>query len=207
MGSRIMHLIIAHQVANTLEIKNKTAFLLGGIAADATSDKEASHFYIGKNEDYTRKIDYEGFLKKYIDQASNDFILGYYSHLIADEYWLSGFYLPWLKNRIEAKPELLPLYHQDFQLLNGKLIEHYGVKDELITLLSKPTEIVEIEEIQPENLLKFTTYVIEDMNYEKEKINSNLNVFTFEQIIGYIETSVEKSLFMINSNINYSLNR
>ena len=51
MGSRIMHLIIANQVADALEIKDKAAFLLGGIAADATSNKEASHFYVGKHED------------------------------------------------------------------------------------------------------------------------------------------------------------
>lgn len=60
-----MHLIIANKVANKLKIDNKTEFLLGGIAADATSDKETSHFYVGKNEEYTRKIDYEKFRLKY----------------------------------------------------------------------------------------------------------------------------------------------
>ena len=65
MGSRSMHLIIANKVANELKIVNKTQFLLGGIAADATSDKETYHFFVGKHEEYTRKIDYEKFISKY----------------------------------------------------------------------------------------------------------------------------------------------
>lgn len=197
MGSRLMHLIIANKVANSLEIRNKTEFLLGGIAADATSDKETSHFYVGNHEDFTRRIDYEKFINKYEDIRERDYILGYYSHLIADEYWLSGFYLPWLKNRIEVNPEILHMYHKDFQQLNGKLIERYGSKDELINCLSQSANLIEIDEVLSENVLKLATYVIEDMNYKKDTIQTPLKVFTFEQIIGYIETSVKKSVFMI----------
>ena len=29
------------------------------------------------------------------------------------------------------------------------------------------------------------------MDYEKEVVHQNLNVFTFDQIVGYIETSVD----------------
>ena len=201
MGSRLMHLIIANKVANELKIDNKTEFLLGGIAADATSDKETSHFYVGKNEEYTRKIDYEKFRLKYENQQTNPYILGYYAHLIADEFWLSGFYLPWLKNRIESNPIILNLYHQDFHILNAKLIEHYGYKDELINLLGQPSNLIEIEEIKTDNLFKLSKYVLEDMNYELSALTTDLNVFTFEQIIGYIETSVEKSLYLIQQKV------
>ncbi|MBP1942594.1 hypothetical protein [Cytobacillus luteolus] len=37
------------------------------------------------------------------------------------------------------------------------------------------------------------------MEYEKEVIHKDLNVFTFNQIIGYIETSVELGLLKIES--------
>lgn len=47
MGSRIMHLIIANEVANILQVQEKTAFLLGGIATDGTSNKDAFHFFKG----------------------------------------------------------------------------------------------------------------------------------------------------------------
>ena len=197
-----MHVIIANKVANELKIVNKTQFLLGGIVADATADKETSHFFVGKHEEYTRKIDYEKFISKYKNLQTNHYILGYYAHLIADEIWLSGFYLPWLKNRIESSPDVLNLYHKDFHILNAKLMEHYGYRDELIELLGQPAKLIEIEEIRTENIVKLCKYVIEDMHYEMDAIMTDLKVFTFEQIIGYIETSVEKSLYFIKQKID-----
>lgn len=42
---------------------------------------------------------------------------------------------------MEADHELFKRYHNDFQLLNGKLLEYYGHKDELKKCLSHiPTE-------------------------------------------------------------------
>ena len=126
MGSRIMHAIIAKKVAEALFIKDKTSFVLGGIAADATSNKDASHFYKGALQNFTRAIDYEGFYQKYQDIADSDYIQGYYTHLIADDLWLQGFNIPWLRNRMAENPPVLNAYHQDFKLLNGKLIEYYA---------------------------------------------------------------------------------
>ena len=37
------------------------------------------------------------------------------------------------------------------------------------------------------------------MEYDKEVRNERLNVFTFNQIIGYIETSVDKGLLNIKA--------
>ncbi|CAM3856374.1 hypothetical protein PALA111701_29060 [Paenibacillus lactis] len=42
MGSRIMHLIIANEIADTLAIKDKSSFLIGGIAPDAVPTKDIS---------------------------------------------------------------------------------------------------------------------------------------------------------------------
>ncbi|MCH7323758.1 zinc dependent phospholipase C family protein [Solibacillus sp. MA9] len=200
MGSRIMHAIIAYKVADALHITNKTEFILGGIAADASSNKEASHFYTGKHEEYTRRIDYESFIKKYNEYATNDFILGYFAHLIADEYWLQGFYLPWLKNRIESNAEVLPLYHQDFQVLNTQLIHYYNLKDELINHLTNDAQLLKLDEVQPNEVMHFARYVIEDMKDKVGNLHPTLNVFTLEQIIGYIETSTEKSIYLIQQN-------
>ena len=76
MGSRIMHLVIANKIAESLSIEDKTAFLLGGIAPDAVSPKDLSHFFKGEVQDYSRSIDYKGFLHKYSSQVENHYILG-----------------------------------------------------------------------------------------------------------------------------------
>lgn len=202
-----MHAIIAKKVADALHITNKSAFILGGIAADATQNKEMSHFYTGSHENYTRSVDYEAFIEKYNEYAQEDYILGYYTHLIADWYWLQGFYLPWLKNRIEANAEMLHLYHQDFRLLNTKLIHYYQFKDELIEYLTNDTPLIALDEVHPNDVFQFSRYAIEDMHDNTSNLDTPLTVFTLEQIVGYIETSVEKSIYMIQQKIQQQVTK
>ncbi|MGG0667021.1 hydrolase [Lederbergia citrisecunda] len=198
MGSRIMHAIIAHKIADKLSIEDKVPFLIGGVAPDAVSSKDTSHFFAGDLQDYSRYVDYMAFWEKYLDAAENLFVLGYFTHLIADDIWLKGFYLPWLKNRMEADNELFKRYHNDFQLLNGKLLEYYGIKDELKNSLFHIPTVPDLEEVAYKEVMGFLPSVIGDMDYDKDYVlNEELHVFTFEQIIGYIETSVDKSVVEI----------
>ena len=193
MGSRIMHVIIARKIAEKLSIEDKVSFLIGGIAPDAVSSKDASHFFAGDLKDYSRHVDYMAFLEKYKDEAENPYVLGYFTHLIADDIWLQGFYLPWLKNRLEADTELSKRYHNDFQLLNGKLLEYYGLKEELKSSLFLKPIALDLEEVAAKEVMEFFPSVIGDMEYDKDIVlNDSLHVFTFDQIIGYIETSVDK---------------
>jgi len=196
-----MHLIIANSVAEQLAISDRTSFLLGGVAPDAVSSKDSSHFYAGDHSDYSRYIDAEGFLNKYANNKQAPYILGYYSHLIADDLWLKGFYIPWLKNRLENDNSIYQVYHNDFRLLNGKLLDYYGIKDELKEALQGKSELIELEEVTRENIKEFIPYVLEDMEYDQATLNQSLNVFRLNQIVGYIETSVQKSVMHIKSNL------
>ncbi|MEF3306870.1 zinc dependent phospholipase C family protein [Paenibacillus sp. GYB003] len=194
MGSRIMHLIIANKIAESLSIEDRTPFLLGSIAPDAVSTKNESHFFKGDLQDYSRCIDYKGFLHTYSSQVESHYILGYFTHLIADDLWLKGFNLPWLRNRMEANKELHHLYHNDFRLLNGTLLEYYGFADDLRKRLGYFPAIVDLQEVRSKDVEAFIPYVVADMEYEKKDLNEQLAVFTFDQIVGYIETSVEVGL-------------
>ena len=197
MGSRIMHVIIANRIAKRLSIEDRTLFLLGSIAPDAVSTKNESHFFIGEHQDFSRSVDYKGFLHKYRSQADHPYILGYFTHLIADDIWLKGFYLPWLRNRMEADKDLYGLYHNDFRLLNGMLLEHYGFRDELRKTLGTIPTIMDIQEVKSRDVEEWIPYVMQDMEYEKDVVNQKLHVFTFDQIVGYIETSVDMGLLVL----------
>ncbi|WHY31192.1 zinc dependent phospholipase C family protein [Bacillus wiedmannii] len=200
MGSRIMHAIIANRIAEKLSIQDKTSFILGGVAPDAVHskiEKVTSHFYVGSTKDYTRRIDYGSFIHKYKDYMESPFLLGYCTHLIADDNWLSGFFLPWLKNRIENDETIAPMYYNDFKLLNAKLLYHYDKEQRLFSLLNQEAHIIDIEEVSKENVLAFRKYLFEDMLYPEQHLHENLQVFTFDQIVGYIETAIEKGTFFI----------
>lgn len=195
MGSRIMHLAISYQIAERFSITDKQAFLLGGIAPDAVSPKDLSHFYEGEHHNFTRKIAYESFYDKYSSEIYQDYILGYYTHLIADDLWLKGFYLPWLKNRMENDENIFTRYHHDFRLFNGKLLDYYGIGSNLLDGMVEGSSIIDIQEVKAGDVKGLLPLVKEDMDYGEKELNEKLTVFTFEQILGYIETSVEKSIF------------
>ena len=194
LGSRIMHSIIGYKIADALSIKEKTQFLHGSIAPDAVfqgEDKNLSHYFVGDAKDFTRSVDYEAFLHTYRSHEKDPYIIGYYTHLIADDIWLKGFYLPWLRNRMEADEELHKLYHNDFRLLNGKLLDYYGFTEEIKEAFSHLPEIIDLEYISVEGVKKLVPYVLGDMEFESAILEEELKVFTLNQIVGYIETSVE----------------
>jgi len=190
MGSRIMHLIIGYRIAAKLNIQDRTSFLLGSVAPDAVQTKDESHFFRGEHQNNTRYIDYHEFLNKYKKYSDNPYVLGYFIHLIADDQWLKGFYMPWLRNRMEADAGLYPLYHNDFRLLNGKLLEHYSCTEEMRQAISGSPKIIDLEEVKAKDAIGIVPHVLGDMDYEKRVIDELLDVFSFIQIEGYIETSV-----------------
>ncbi|MGD6779353.1 zinc dependent phospholipase C family protein [Sutcliffiella horikoshii] len=192
MGSRLMHTIIGHEIASRIGVADTSSFILGAVAPDAVAPKDLSHFYIGDSNDYTRSINYQAFLHKYNKHRDNPFILGYYSHLIADDIWLKGFFLPWLKNRLENDPTLLERYHNDFKLLNSKLMIHYQTDCDLIKEIQGDAQPMELDEVSITQLSSFLPYLEQDMKLSQT--DEPLQVFTMEMIIGYIETSIDIGL-------------
>ncbi|TKD71381.1 zinc dependent phospholipase C family protein [Pseudalkalibacillus hwajinpoensis] len=87
MGSRLMHLLIADRVTEQIPIVNRSAFLAGSVAPDAVTgdEKDRSHFYEGNTNDFSKRVNLQAFFTKYRDDLPDDYLLGYYVHLIADE--------------------------------------------------------------------------------------------------------------------------
>ena len=80
------------------------------------------------------------------------------------------------------------------------MLHHYDKEQQLFSLLNQDAHIVDIEEVSKENVLEFRKYLFEDMLYPEQHLHKDLQVFTFNQIIGYIETAIEKAYFvLINS--------
>jgi len=194
-----MHVIIANGIAEKLSIHDKTSFLLGAVAPDAVHSKKekgTSHFYAGTTKNYTRRIDYDSFFHKYESHINSPFILGYYTHLIADDNWLSGFFLPWLKNRIENDETIAPLYYNDFKLLNAKLLHHYDQEQQLFSLLNQEAHIVDIEEVSKENVLAFRKYLFEDMLYPK-----TYKYLRLTKSLAILRQRLKKEYFLLNNSL------
>ncbi len=187
-----MHVIITDRISEKIEVADRTAFLLGGIAPDAVSSKDFSHFFSGNVADYSRTIDYHAFWQKYYTLEAVDYVCGYFTHLVADDIWLTGFYLPWLKNRLENDPSMFTKYHNDFRLLNRMLLAHYQLSPQLLDT-TKEKILPDLEEVKAADVRSFIPYLYSDMEDQQTDTNK-LDAFTFEQIIGYIETSIDKGV-------------
>jgi len=92
---------------------------------------------------------------------------------------------------MDANQEFYNLYHNDFRLLNGKLLEYYGITDDLRATLNGRSSLTAITEVAPSDVEAMLPDVLGDMEYDEHAIHEKLQVFTLEQIIGYIETSIE----------------
>ena len=91
MASTLIHLAVAKEVGKQIERSSKE-YYLGSIAPDlgkiVTGEKHTSHFQ--KPDEETPNLDF--FLVKYKDYLkNNDFVLGYYVHLLTDYFWFKYF--------------------------------------------------------------------------------------------------------------------
>lgn len=138
MASAIIHMAIAKELENKLDIENKKEYYLGSIAPDIAKqigmNKSVSHF--SKNmKDNIPNINL--FVKRYPTFKYNSFSLGYFVHLYADKIWQESVINKILnENSVRlldgttlntTREEITNLIYSDYTDLNKKVIEDYNL--------------------------------------------------------------------------------
>ena len=138
MASIIIHMAIAKELENKLDIENKKDYYLGSIAPDIAKqiglDRNISHF---SNNNKKGIPDINLFVKRYPTFKYNSFNLGYFIHLYTDKIWqetietkifsegsiklLDGTVLNISENGIRD------LLYSDYTNLNRDLIDKYNL--------------------------------------------------------------------------------
>lgn len=136
MASAVIHLAVAKELENNLNIKNKKDYYLGTIAPDISKQirksKKESHFLYNTKDDIPN---IKMFTNKYKNFKTNDFNLGYFIHLYTDKIWTNDF-IKTLNYRNSIKlldgtiinatvEEIRDLIYQDYTNLNIQLIDEY----------------------------------------------------------------------------------
>lgn len=136
MASSMIHIAIANEINKKLNRNNKN-ILIGSIAPDIAKligmQKKDSHFQ-DTNEDLPHL---DRFLKKYIKNFNDDFVVGYYIHLYTDYLWFKYFVPDFYNNGIiyklngdieNIKNEMKCNYfYNDYTSLNLNLIDEYNL--------------------------------------------------------------------------------
>ena len=138
MASTIIHMAIAKELENKLEIENKKDYYLGSIAPDIAKqiglDKNTSHF---SNNMRNGVPDINLFVKRYSTFKYNSFDLGYFIHLYTDKIWEKEIINKIVhENSIKlldgtiintTEEEIINLVYSDYTDLNKRIIDEYNL--------------------------------------------------------------------------------
>lgn len=187
MGSRLMHAYIGKRLITLLSELDPARFLLGAVAPDACYDeKEQAHYYTGELASGTRAIDYEAFWR---DSTSWDpsFRSGYYVHLIADDIWLRGFYMSWLRQAIIADVSIGSRYHDDFRRYNTRIAPFVNWNEQAINGA--------LHEVSVQSRWKALPHFIREVEEDQRTVlPQEYDILLPHQLDGYIETAIERSI-------------
>ena len=194
MGSRFMHLLVADYVATELGIEKRDRMLLGSIAPDAATHKREAHFK-GKLHRYAHNspIDFGRFVVKYRSRFSDAFFIGYLTHLVMDDIWTMRTDFTGFEERLKEAPELYDIYHGDLWLCNAKLDAEYH-PDGVYESLMIASEVPEMKELDEKTVLRYKREALSDFDYPSENLVKPLRLFTFEEMVHYLERSMSKAL-------------
>ena len=98
MPGYVIHLAVASKIIERKEIVDKAYindFILGNIIPDSMprEQKKASHFWDDETYKNLNRIpNLQVFLDKYGDKLNDPFVLGYYSHLMLDNLFVSNYW-------------------------------------------------------------------------------------------------------------------
>lgn len=190
MASRIIHLAIAKQLGEALQIEDKNRFYIGHILPDAvlSADKRKvnSHFIDVFDGGRKKHFDFYAFHERYKENIpSDELYLGYYFHLIEDGIFRRFLYydLELLSRR--GEPEFLQELYSDYHILNGILAEKYSLENTLF--VPKGFSKEKINDIYSFELEDF----IFDMNKDfSDRFNETPAHLTAERIDRYISDCV-----------------
>lgn len=196
MASFIIHIAVAQELNKRLK-KDNQRLLIGSIAPDIAKligqTKVETHFQ--KTIDDLPNLD--KFLSKYKEYLVDDFVLGYYIHLYTDYLWFKDVepsiyhdgVLYKLDNTVEvvSNKDRLKYFYHDYDLLNKKLIELYGIKLDFLK-----EDIPKLEDIIREYSYDKTSVILEEaIDVISRDSDGVFYVFDEKLVSDFIDRAVE----------------
>ena len=134
MAQRTIHYLLGELLLRECPVRDRKRFLLGCILPDAFADlsqRALTHFSNRRIPGYMY-FDFDAFRERFGENmAEDDLYLGYYMHLLED-----NFYRNFFRERVgvaidNQKPEQVQRLHLDYTLLNACIVERFGLRNEV----------------------------------------------------------------------------
>ena len=202
MASRMLHYILAVEIANKVSISDMNRFVIGSLIPDASSHDDGSydiaHFgdMVKDNGNIKKGINWNLFECKYKKELEEDTLyMGYLCHLIADAIWFNRI----ADRYIRIYPKKDRIYYikkgyEDFQKLNTLLREKY-----FVSCPSMQISNIDIEEIRTNLVENLIQELNKDFEAHMPCDKRELEVYPYEAIIEFIDESVSMCVKEINA--------
>lgn len=200
MASRMLHYMVAKNVAEHGRVSDWNRFIIGSLIPDASSHSDNSYniaHFGGELKDRSKKgIDWHLFIKKYEHEIMEDSLYqGYICHLIADAIWYKRIMDKYI--RIYPKKDrkgYVEIGYGDFKKLNSILVKEYHLEC---------PELVLPENYMEEADAKIAETVVsqfqEDFQCTKHYEKSELEIYPYEAVEQFITESVEVCSHELNA--------
>lgn len=205
MASRIMHYLIADLISKEIYISNFSRFGFGAFAPDLASFSSEdshkngihadAHFSCNNHDKGLRGVNWVFFLDKYrYIILDDDFVLGYYIHLITDAYWLKNIQAKYMYiYPMEERNIMVIKGYKDMEKSNELLIRKYKISNKLELI-----DNVLVDEADMRYSDKLLSEFKNDFMIEGTT-DKTLKVYNYEAIISFIESCVQKCIIEINA--------
>lgn len=194
-----MHFAIADLVAKEIETKDYNRFIFGALAPDMSSHDDGSysiaHFGEINEQKGIKGINWIRFYNKYQDKIfMDDFLLGYFVHLIVDAYWLKHIQNRFIrKYPVEVKSILRAKGYRDMYNYNRLLIDKYRLVNTV-----QVVQNINVNEINEINIEPFLRELEKDFICEK-KLDTKFEVYPSDDIMIFIQKAYETCICKVNA--------
>ena len=174
----MIHYLIGTILADQAHIRDRARFLLGSVLPDAFRDvreRDVTHF-VNHDDLAVRFYDFEAFRQEYSEKMQDSLYLGYYMHLVEDNFYrrLIRVDHEW---KVYEDPKGVEKLHRDYEILNSYIVGKWQLQNEPFA----------VPEVLQESLLRITDFdipgIISELEHDFTDDIHGTTVFLTEEIL------------------------
>ena len=200
MPSRMIHYLVAEQVAKEIPIGDLNRFKIGSLCPDMSTrqddSKHRTHYsdIVGDR----KGMNWKRFVNTYGEKMkADDLYLGVLCHLITDGVWFHEVMELQIRSKVSSKEERQKMYncgYSDFHRLNYILREEFGLTYELYE-----DRNIDLDGLHPELYDDVIGALYKDFYEELPATKEELTVYPYEPAVACIEKCTAECVVAIRA--------
>ena len=200
MPSRMIHYLIAEEVAKQVKIKNMNRFKTGSLCPDMSlhtdGSKKRTHYFEIHGE--KKGGNWLRFMEEYGERMQeDDLYFGILCHLLTDMIWFHEIMETQIRSKVKSKEERQVKYQQgygDFHKLNYLLREEFDLRYEM-----KEDRNIDFAGIHPETYDEVFDGLFQDFFFEPKAEKEQLQIYSYDITIDCIRLCIRECIGAIRA--------